>query len=64
MIIADIGMAMGSVAVSVISVAILAAAGKNTAVGYHNLFIFLTLLSVAALILSFFLSNKTIGKVD
>lgn len=44
--------------------AILAAAGANLALGYRNLFILLTVLSLAALVLSFFLSNKTIGKVD
>lgn len=44
--------------------AILAAAGQNIVLGYQNLFIFLTILSVVAFVLSFFLSNKTIGKVD
>jgi sugar phosphate permease len=43
---------------------ILAAAGPNTALGYQNLFVLVTILSAVALVLSFLLSNKTIGKVD
>jgi len=43
--------------------ALLAAAGTDAVLGFRNLFILLTILSAIALILSFFLSNKTIGKV-
>ena len=43
---------------------ILASTGADAMLGWRNVFILVTILCVIALILSFFLSNKTIGKVD